>query len=153
MRRKDKEITDRALIEQIMEKASFCRIAVSQNDKPYIIPMNFGYEDNCIYLHSINEGRKIDILKKNEQVCFEMDIDCQPIEAEKPCDWGMNYYSVIGFGRAVFIEDIRQKRKGLDVIVRKYTGKPSFDYPETMMENLAVIKIEIDSITGKKSNG
>jgi hypothetical protein len=153
VRRKDREITDRALIERIMEKASVCRIAVSENDRPYIIPMNFGYQDNCLYLHSAGEGKKIDIIKKNRNICFEMEAECEFVKAEKPCDWSMKYYSVVGFGKAFLADGYEQKRKGLDAIVKKYTGKPYSEYPEAVLEKLAVIRVEIDSITGKKSDG
>jgi hypothetical protein len=151
MRRKDREIKDRGLIERIMEKADVCRIAVCENNRPYIIPMNFGYENNCLYLHSANEGKKIDILKKNNDVCFEMELEYELVEDQNPCEWSVKYHSVIGFGKAFLLEDSEQKREGLDVIVKKYTGRPYSKYPEAVLERLAVIRIEIESITGKRA--
>ena len=67
MRRKDKEITDSKEIRQIIEDAVYCNVAMCQNNNPYVVPMNFGFQEDCIYLHSVNEGWKIDILKENPQ--------------------------------------------------------------------------------------
>lgn len=153
MRREDREITDRLLIEEILERGVVCRIALCDGSWPYIVPMNFAYQDNCLYLHSAAEGRKIEILKKNRNVCFEVETECESVQAEKPCNWSMKYQSVIGFGKANFLEDAGQKTKGLDIIVKKYTGKPFTDYDEGMLERLAVIRVDIEKLTGKGSNG
>lgn len=153
MRRKDKEITDKSLIMEILERAAVCRIALCDGSWPYIVPMNFAYEDGCIYLHSASEGRKIDILRKNRNLCFEVETECEMIQAEKPCDWSVKYQSVIGFGEAHFLEDVEQKIKGLDIIVKKYTGRPYTGYNEDTLERIAVIRVDIEKLTGKRSNG
>ena len=64
VRRKDKEIKDKEVIESIIKRATVCRIALSENNVPYIVPLSFGYKDNCLYFHSAPEGRKIDIIKQ-----------------------------------------------------------------------------------------
>jgi hypothetical protein len=64
MRRSDKKIKHKRIIEWILKEAQVCRIAVCNDNKPYIVPMNFAYNDNCLYLHSACEGMKIDILRK-----------------------------------------------------------------------------------------
>ena len=151
MRKKEKEITDIEIIKSIMNEAKVCRIALSESNMPYIIPMNFGFIDNYLYIHSAKEGKKIDILQKNNNVCFEVDIKNELVTADNPCNWSMKYYSVIGFGKALFIEDIEEKRKVLNIIMEKYSGKSDFQFPDIALNNLAVIKIEISEITGKKS--
>ena len=110
MRRKEKEIKDRQRIEDIMKKALVCRIAMCDNGAPYLVPVNFGYENNAIYIHTAYEGKKIDILRKNNRVCFEMESDVQLVSGDAVCDWGTLYASVIGHGRAEFIEDQEGKR-------------------------------------------
>jgi nitroimidazol reductase NimA-like FMN-containing flavoprotein (pyridoxamine 5'-phosphate oxidase superfamily) len=151
MRRSDKEIKDKNRIKWILDKASVCRIALCDYDKPYIVPMNFGFKDNCLYLHSALEGQKIDILNKNNRVCFEVDIKNEIVTSENACNWGMKYYSVIGFGKANFIEDIDEKRKILNIIMQKYSDAKSFKYSKTALNKTAVIKVKITEITGKKS--
>jgi len=115
-----------------------------------VVPLCFGYEDNALYFHCGSEGHKIDILRKNNNVCFEVDIDCELIEAEKACKWTMKYKSVIGFGKAVFMEDAELKRKALDVIMQQYS-KGTFEYPQDVMNKTTIIKVEIESMTGKQS--
>lgn len=151
MRRKDKEIKDKALIESIIKKAFVCRIALCEDGKPYIVPVNFGYKDGCIYIHSAREGRKIDVINKNNNICFEIGTDIELIESEVPCDWSVKYYSAVGFGKAQLVYDINDKKKALDIIMEKYSNKGSFEYNENMINNVVIIKIEMDSITGKKS--
>lgn len=150
MRREDKEIRDKDEIESIVQRAIVCRVAFSENDVPYIVPVNFGYKDDCLYFHSAPEGKKIDAIRQNGNVCFEMDIDQEVVRAETPCNWAMKYRSVIGFGKAFLVRDVEEKRKALNNIVEHYSGKPS-DYPESAISNVAIIKVEIESMTGRKS--
>ena len=105
MRRKEKEITNRAVIDAIIRQARVCRLALSEDNQPYIVPLCFGYENDALYFHSAPEGRKLDILKKNNKVCFEFDNVGEILTAEKACCWSMQYRSVIGFGQAQFIDD------------------------------------------------
>ena len=151
MRKKEREIRDKSGIESIIKRATVCRIALSEDNVPYVVPLNFGYKDNFLYFHSAKEGRKIDMIRKNNTVCFEIDIDSKLIEAERPCDWSTEYYSIIGFGEAFLVEDLEEKREALDIIMEHYSGKSSFEYPEKIINNLAVIKVRIESMTGKKS--
>jgi len=153
LRRKDREVTDKAEIEYIIQRAAVCRLGLSENDAAYIVPVNFGYKDNCLYFHSAPEGRKIDIIEQNNNVCFEMDVDCEFVKkSEQPCNWTMKYRSVIGFGKAFLLGDAQEKRRGLDIIVGHYSGGAhQYSYPEEMIGNIAVFKVEVDSLTGKQS--
>lgn len=148
MRRKDREITDRAEIEAIIAKAQVCRLAMTDEGRPYIVPLCFGYENNALYFHSALKGKKLDILKKNGQVCFEFDVDCEVRTDPDACSWGMRYRSVIGYGQASFVESPASKRQALDIIMRQY-GSNLNDYPDTQVNNIVVIRVDIDSLTGK----
>lgn len=150
MRRKEKEILDREEIESIIKKADVCRLGLSDKNIPYIVPLNFGYKENCLYFHTAKAGKKIDMIKTNNRVCFEMDIDHEVVRAENPCDWNMKFQSVIGYGRAFLLEDIDEKRQALDVIIEDYSGQTG-EYAEKLVDRLAVIKVQIESMTGKKS--
>ncbi len=72
MRRKDKEITDQSVIQEILLNNTICRLSLSDGEMPYVIPMNYGYKDGCFYFHSAHEGRKLNLLKKNNKVCIEV---------------------------------------------------------------------------------
>ena len=74
MRRKEKEITDKAEIESIIKQSVVCRLAMSVDGSPYVVPLCFGYAEDVLYLHSAQEGKKIEMLKQNNAVCFEFDI-------------------------------------------------------------------------------
>ena len=152
MRRKEKEITDKSEIESIIRKSMVCRLGLADDSTPYVVPLCFGYDNGALFFHSAKEGRKIEILKKNNQVCFEFDIapEVQP-GGREACAWGMKYRSVIGFGKASFIEDPEKRRKALDIIMRQYADG-DFEYSEKSFEKALVIKVEIESMTGKKSD-
>jgi len=150
MRRKEQEITDRTAIESVIAKSTVCRLALSEDDRPYIVPLCFGYADNALYFHTAREGKKIDILKKNNRVCFEVDCDHELVSNENACKWSMKYRSVVGFGKAFVKEDPESKRKALDSIMQHYGGRPS-DYSASIMEKMLVIKVEIKSMRGKHS--
>lgn len=95
----------------------------------------------------------MDILSENRNICFEADIKNELVTSEIACNWRMKYYSVIGSGKAYFIEDIDGKKEAMDIIMRKYSENDakSFKYSETALNKTAVIKVEITEITGKKS--
>ncbi len=150
MRRKEKEITEQSEIEAIIRKSIVCRLGLSDGNVPYIIPLSFGYQDGNIYFHSALKGNKIDILRKNQNVCFEFDADVEVKESENPCDWGVKFQSVIGFGKALFIEDMEEKRKALNIIMRQYS-EGSFNFSDNRINGVAVIRVDIKSMTGKRS--
>ena len=151
MRRKEKEITDKSEIESIIRKSLVCRLGLADDGSPYIVPLCFGYKDNSLYFHSAKEGRKIEILKRNNDVCFEFDDNLEVQAGKAACDWRMKYRSVIGYGTASFIEDPEEKRKALDVIMAQYADG-DFEYSEKLFEEALVIKVDISSMTGKKSD-
>jgi uncharacterized protein len=151
MRRAEKEITNRREIDSILSKAIVCRIGIIDHEMPYIVPMNFGYKDDILYLHSAQDGKKIELLKRNPMVCFEVECDLEIINTGIPCKWSMNYTSVIGYGKANFITDLEQKRKALHIIIDHYSPGSSYIFPEKNLKEVTVIKIEISDMTAKKS--
>jgi len=144
------EIVETEKIENIITKATVCRLALADGDQPYVIPLSFGYHEMALYFHTGKKGRKMEILKKNNRVCFEMEADLEIIPADNPCKWNMHYKSVVGYGRAVLLLDPAEKQKALDVIVKHYGGT-LMEYDEKRVNGLAVIKLEIDGMTGKES--
>ncbi|MEJ2656975.1 MAG: pyridoxamine 5'-phosphate oxidase family protein [Desulfobacterales bacterium] len=150
MRRSDKEITDKKAIEEIISRSKVCKLAMCEGNIPYIVPMCFGYADNTLYFHSASKGKKIEILKKNPNVCFEFEILTQVIQSAKPCKWGMKYRSVIGFGTAGFITDNDLKRKAFDIIMNQYADG-SFVYEEASLKSAIIIEVDIHTMTGKHS--
>ena len=151
MRRADKEIKDTEEIEEIIKGAKVCRLAFSVNDLPYIVPLSFGYEKGVFYFHSALVGKKIDMIRKNNRVFFEIDIDVEVIPAHDACSYNMRYRSVMGHGKMQFIEDIRGKKKAFDIIMKHYTGRDGFTYPEDVLKKVTIMRLEVEEMTGKKS--
>ena len=150
MRRQEREIRDEAEIQEILEKGLVCRLGLYDGQYPYVVPLNYGYRNGCMYFHCAREGKKTDILKKNGRVCIEVDIDFRVVRGETPCRWTAKYRSVIGFGRARIIDDEREKKAGLDVIMAHYGGSGG-GYDEKSLQRTAVIEVVLESMTGKQS--
>jgi len=155
MRRKDREITDLNEIESILEKCEVCRLAMIDNNVPYIVPMNFGYELKndtiSLYFHSAKEGKKIDIINKNSLVCFEMDCDNKLVDGENACDYSYCYQSIIGNGTIKLIDDFENKKLALNIIMKKYSNYGNFTYNENAVNAVTVFKIVTNDFFGKKN--
>jgi Predicted flavin-nucleotide-binding protein len=154
MRRKDREVSGISEIRAIVERNQVCRIAVVDEGKPYIIPMNFGFaeENDCftIYLHCAKVGRKIDILKKNANICFEVDGAHELTEEETACEYSYNYESVVGFGKAEFVTETEEKKFGLNRVMWQCTKKDGFTFEEKALNAVCVIKIKLEKLKGKR---
>lgn len=146
----DMQTSDTEALEFILDKAGVCRLGMCIEDAPYVVPMNFGYKDSCIYLHSSAAGTKIDILKRNDKVCVEVDIDHDLVDSGTACTCGMKYKSVIAFGRASFLEEPSDKAEALDTIVDHYFEDMPHDYTAESLEAVTIIKVELVSATVKE---
>jgi nitroimidazol reductase NimA-like FMN-containing flavoprotein (pyridoxamine 5'-phosphate oxidase superfamily) len=153
MRKKEREITVLTEIESIISAADVCRIAIANENTPYIVTMNFGYkggENMCLYFHCANEGRKLDMIWQNNYVCFEMDTDHAIYKGEKGCDWGMKFSSVVGYGKIFRVEDVSEKLMGLGFIMDHYGGSGSYSFDEQILARTTVLRLEISEMTGKR---
>jgi nitroimidazol reductase NimA-like FMN-containing flavoprotein (pyridoxamine 5'-phosphate oxidase superfamily) len=122
---------------------------MSFDDRPFLVPLFYAYDDHALYFHSAQRGTKIEILKKNPHVCFEVSLDQGVIPSDQACDFEARHRTVIGMGTAVFVDDERQKLRALNAIVARFTQK-KFTYPAAIFEHTAIVRIEIESLKGKK---
>ena len=151
MRKKEKQIGDSSEIDAIINASSVCRLALSKDNQPYLVPLCFGYDGKSLYIHTAVEGRKIDCFEANNRVCFEFEghVQVKPDE-NRACKWSISYESVIGEGNIEELTDSEEKQYGLNRIMRQYSGKEwSFD-PKALGVT-RVWKITIASICGKRS--
>lgn len=155
MRRKDREVTDRKRIEEIICKADVIRIGLFDGHEPYIVPLNFGWKtDNktdIFYMHCALEGRKVEILKKHPHVCFEMDIDHELVKGMRDCSWSMKYKSVMGTGIVSVLEDEAERSLGLTEIMGHYNNQEQtlpYDFSKYFDKTL-VLKLVVESISCK----
>lgn len=149
MRRKDREITDLREIDAIIRSTNLMRIALVDGDMPFLVPVFYAFDGSALYFHSAQSGTKIELLKRNNNICFEISVDHGFIESDEACDFEAKHRTVIGVGKAVLVENAAEKIKALDLIVAHFTEK-TFEYPKTNLDRTAVIRIDISSIKGKK---
>ncbi len=150
MRKAEREIKDRKELEDVIRRAEVCRLAMVDDGEPYIVPMNFGYRDGYLYFHCAREGRKLDVLRKNPQLCFELEADVHLVRGEKACRWSTSYESVIGWGTAAISLDERDVKEGLEVLMSHYTEGP-FEFDLRSLSLTAVVKVKVERMTGKRS--
>ena len=150
MRRIDKKITNKNIIIEILQKSQICRIAIFDDEYPYIVSMNYGYRNNILYLHSASEGRKIELLKRNNKVGFEIEQEYEVLKDELSCNWTTKYRSIIGYGDIEFINDKKQKIEGLNIIMGHH-GKKENVYNDKAVNNVIVLKLHIKDFTAKQS--
>jgi len=151
MRRLEKEIKNPNILLEILEDSQVCRIGFAVDNIPHIVPVNFGYKNNKVYIHSATEGSKIDMIAKNNYVCFEMELYDEVIKAKKSCGWTTKYRSIIGWGNIEIVNDKAKKVEGLDIIMAKYGKAENNDYSDAMLKKTALLVLTIDHYTGKQS--
>ena len=148
---KKRDLTFRPEIEAIIENCESCNLAMAGGDgMPYVVPMNFGYEEGYIYMHSAQRGRKIDIMRQNPNVCvsFSTDHQLRWVNEEVACSWGMKYRSVLAFGTVEFIEDYDEKVKSLKVIMKHYSDR-EFEFNAPAVNDVLVFRVKVDKLEGR----
>ena len=138
-------------MERIILKCDVCYIGmVDQNSEPYVLPFNFGYKDNTIYLHSAQTGKKINILENNNRVCvaFSTDHVLRWVNEDVACSWGMKYRSVLAYGRVEFIEDYDEKVEALNVVMSNYSDN-KFEYSKPAVMDVKTYKVVIERMEGR----
>ena len=153
MRRTDREVTDKLEMVKIIEKCDVCRVAFAKDNIPYLVPLNFGYEyrdgELALYFHCAQEGKKMDLIKDNPLVAFEMDCSHQLLENEIACKCSMAFESVIGTGRIVIL-NAEQKEAGLRCIMKHYVEDRDFIFEQEKVDAIEVLKLTAAEFTGKR---
>jgi nitroimidazol reductase NimA-like FMN-containing flavoprotein (pyridoxamine 5'-phosphate oxidase superfamily) len=128
-------------------------VGMIDGDEPYVVPMNYGYvlenDKLTIYLHGARRGRKIDAIKANPKVFYEMCCDITPFEGEVACKYGITYASIMGRGLATLVEDVEEKKKALSILMKTQTGK-DFQFEDKLTTVVSIIKIDTLEFTAKK---
>ena len=153
MTKRERQVTDEAQILRILDTAKVLHLGLAVNNEPYVVPMNYGYTmENgklTLYLHSAVRGKKLDMLRENPNVFFEIDCDLQPFgEGDIPCQYGMVYSSVMGRGTAQLVEDVEEKIAAMSLLMKTQTRK-DFDFNQLLVSIVAVIRIDVAEYTAK----
>ena len=152
MTKRERQITDPKQIEAILDASKVLHLGLAVDNEPYVVPLNYGYtmEDGklVIYLHSGQRGKKLDMIRSNPRVFFEMDCDRVPFEGVMPCQYGMVYSSIMGRGEAHIVEDVEEKKKAMTILMKTQTGK-DFSFNERLVSIVTVIRIDVAEYTAK----
>ena len=152
MTKRERQVTDRQQILDILEAGKVLHLGLAVDNEPYVVPMNYGYtqEDGrlTLYLHSALQGKKLDMIRANSKVFFELDCDRMPFEGQLPCQYGLVYSSVMGRGTAHIVEDVEEKKKAMAILMKTQTGK-DFDFNDRLVSIVAVIRIDVAEYTAK----
>lgn len=152
MTRRELEVTDMKEIQSILDECKILHLGLVDGDEPYVVPMNYGYtlEDGklTIYLHAATKGYKLDVMKKNPKVFFQMNCDIIPFEGQKACQYGMAYKSIMGRGIAELVDDVEAKKEALSIFMKSQTGK-DFAFDDRMVSIVSIIKIHVKEYTAK----
>ena len=152
MTKREFQITDEAQILEILDKSKVLHLGLAVNNEPYVVPMNYGYamEDGklTLYLHSAVQGKKLDMIRANPNVFFEMDCDRMPFEGKVPCQYGLVYSSIMGRGTARVLEHVEEKMKAMTLLMKTQTGK-DFTFNDRLVSIVAVIRVDVSEYTAK----
>jgi len=152
MKTLNQEIKDQKIMGEILACAEFIRISMIDGDRPYILPFNYGYKDGCIYIPSAPEGKKIDLLKQNPEVCFEIEQSESIIKSKKSCKWSSLYRSVEGSGTVEIVSDREGKQSGMEIIMAQHGAPDPDDFNPQNMKYMVILKLNIASLSGKQSH-
>ena len=152
MTKRERQVTDEKQIRHILDTAKVLHLGLAVDNEPYVVPMNYGYtmEEGklVLYMHSALLGKKLDMMRANPRVFFEMDCDLAPFEGDKPCQYGLVYSSVMGRGTASIVEDVQEKIKAMAILMKTQTDK-DFEFNERLVSIVAVIRIDVAEYTAK----
>jgi uncharacterized protein len=153
MRRKEKLVTDLKILHDVINKAEVCRLGLVDGDKPYIVPLSFGFDGQYIYFHSAIAGRKVEILlHKNKRVCVEFEQHVELIRNPRACGYGLRFLTVMGDGFAELVTDVAAKKYALNQLMRHY--EPAWideQFTEPQLDSVLIFKITLEELTGKVS--
>lgn len=157
MRRKEREIKDINELVKILSKTCVGTLSLGGGEYPYAVPLNFGFSENDgdfkVYFHCASEGKKIELIKKNPKVCFEVHtMEKITGEGDEPCVYSCAYESVIGFGCVRELTSYDEKKEALIKIMENCTGR-EFDFNENQTSGVTVFEIAFREVTGKRSKG
>ncbi len=149
MRRKEREITDRAEQEAVLDRGGLLHLAMTSEGAPYIVPMNYGRAGACVYLHCANKGKKLEALDADNRVALNV-VGFHRVssleKAKKACDLTTYFESVTVFGRAFRVTDPDERLRGFTAILRHHAAEhlPLEDLP-----GVVILRVEIEQMTGK----
>lgn len=149
-----KDVTDDSkAVANVLNHAPYASLALADADGLYSVPVNFAFADGALYLHSGKKGRKIEALRRAAEtgtsVAFCAATDLKMKTGEKACQWGYTFRSVLGSGTVRLVDDPKEARAALGVIMKKYAGSDDFPYDDKILAATAVVAIQVERATAR----
>lgn len=153
MTRREREVTEEREILRILDEGKVLHLGLCHRDVPYVLPMNYGYTyidgKYTFYIHGAVKGYKYELIRKNPNVSFSIEANVKPFEGRLPCQYGTSYESVCARGRALILEDVEEKKRGLSILMKTQTGR-DFTFEDKMVSIVNVVRIDVTELTAKK---
>lgn len=160
MRRRDREVVDPTRIEEIIAESAVLRLGLNDDGEIYVVPVNFGAEiidgRRVFYFHSARSGRKLDVIRRNPRVGFELDAGFELLEGPTPCAFSARYRSVVGVAVATELADAAEKRRGLTAIMNQAAGGGrdggrAWRFDDAQLDAVAVVRLDVERLSCKEN--
>ncbi len=156
MTKRENEIIDKKDVERILDTCKYLHLAVSNDDIPYVVTLNYGYEWDpadghlVLYLHSSRKAHLLEIIAKNQKCGFTMECNVKPFAGPMPCRNGMAYESIMGSGKITALEEAEDRIHGLVMIMKTQTGEEENRFDERMVSIVSVLRVDVYEMRAKK---
>ena len=156
MRRRDREVVDPTRIEEIIAESAVLRLGLNDDGEVYVVPVNFGAEiidgRRVFYFHSARSGRKLDVIRRNPRVGFELDAGFELVEGPTPCAFSARYRSVVGVAVATELADVAEKRRGLTAIMNQAADAGrDWNFDDAALDAVAVVRLDVERLSCKEN--
>jgi len=144
-------IENRNEIFKIIKACKTCFLAMSENNQPYVLPMNFALDEDYVILHSAPEGRMWETIKANNKVCINWTLgeDLAWQDEKVGCSYRVKSRSALVEGEIEFVDDFDEKYRCMKLLMAQYSNR-EFKFGKPAITNVGVFKVRIDKITGKE---
>ena len=153
MRRAEREVTDRGQLLEIIGRCTCCRVAFSDPEGAYIVPLSFAFvpgQPDRFYFHGAKEGRKASLIAKRPKVGFELDCAYELVAGQSGCSYSCRYQSIVGTGVIGEVQDMEEKKQALSALMRQYEPSRSFAFTDEQAQAVAVYRLDVEAMTGKQ---
>ena len=154
MRRQDRAVTDPEKIQAVIDDCEVCRLGFQDGRGVYVVPVNFGHAvengRHIFYFDGAQEGRKLDLVRRNGRAGFELDTGYRLQGAGEACGYTAAFQSVIGEGPIRVVETAEEKRRGLAAIMRQATCRGDWTFPDAAVDAVCVLRLDAEELSCKE---
>jgi nitroimidazol reductase NimA-like FMN-containing flavoprotein (pyridoxamine 5'-phosphate oxidase superfamily) len=144
-------IHNRSEIDAILKQCKTCYVAMSDDNFPYVLPMNFAIDGDRVILHSAQHGRMWETIKKNPKVCINWTLGEELAwqDEQVACSYRVKSKSVIVEGIAGIVEDMEEKERIIRQFMTQYSELP-FKFSEPAIRNVGILLVPMGKLSAKE---